>query len=251
MIDNPFVFAVLIIAATMVTAFVASLLKDDYSVIDIFWPIGILLVALFLVEDTQTLNERLIKLFVTIWAARLSSYLLHRNLSKGPDKRYQDLRKDWGAKDRTKALVYIFLPQTVLMFLISLPIITSQHIESQNNMSLAIGSTLWLVGFLLETIADFRLYKFKQNPKNEGSYLNTGLFKISRHPNYLGEAILWIGISILALPNSLFLLPLLGPAILIFCLYKFTGVPYAERNRKGREFEDYVRTTGAIFPKLF
>jgi len=251
MLQSPFIVSALIITATMTVSYVVSIIKDDFSVVDIFWPIGILLVTLYNAESANTINGIFIKLFVTIWSIRLCAYLIYRNMTRGPDARYMELSASWGPNGFFKAILYIYIPQSVLMYLICMPIISISYITAGSNALIALGSFLWLVGIVLESTADYQLFTFIGNPKNKGQYLTSGLFKYSRHPNYLGESIIWIGIAILALPNNLSFLPLIGPVVLTICLYIFTGVPYAERNRRGKEFERYVKTTGAIFPKLF
>jgi len=141
--------------------------------------------------------------------------------------------------------------QGAFMFLISMPIITSSFVEDENLFFVGLGSVIWIKGFVIECIADYQIYTFKQRPENKGKYLMNGLYKYSRHPNYLGEILLWTGIALLALPNRFAYLTIIGPLVLMFALYKFSGVPYAERNYAGKSaFEDYAANTGAIFPKI-
>ncbi len=235
----------------MTTVYVIGLIKNDYSVIDIFWPIGFLLLAYFLLDGNGSTAQILIKIFVTIWALRLSSFLFFRIVKHGPDKRYKELQAGWGKRHYVHAFFKVFMLQGAFMFLIGMPIITAKLVFVENKYFLFIGSLFWLLGFVLESVADWQLYFFKQKPENKGTYLMSGLYKYSRHPNYLGEILLWVGIAILAMPNAYMPLTILGPMVLTFALYKFSGVPYAERNhRGGAQFEHYVANTGAIFPKI-
>lgn len=235
----------------MTTIYIIGLVKNDYSVIDIFWPIGFFLLANFLLDWNGSIAQILIKIYVTIWAIRLSSYLFFRIAKYGPDARYKELQKGWGKHHRIHAFFKVFMLQGGFMFLIGLPIISSAYIAENNWLFIFLGSFIWMIGFVIECIADYQLYHFKQNPKNKGKYLMAGLFKYSRHPNYLGEILLWIGIALLSLPNIYGYLSILGPLVLIFALYKFSGVPYAERNHtKNTAFLEYVSKTGAIFPKI-
>jgi len=172
-------------------------------------------------------------------------------MKHGPDARYKELEQGWGADHHIHAFFKVFMLQGVLMYWIAMPVTTVTFVVKSNTLLLILGSSLWVVGFALETMADYQLYTFRQKAENKGKYLMTGLFSFSRHPNYLGECLLWMGIGILALPSPYWLLALLGPSILIAALYKFSGVPYAERNRKGDAFQQYVESTGAIFPKIF
>jgi steroid 5-alpha reductase family enzyme len=251
MTQNPFLYSAMIIATMMMVVYIIALIKRDYSVIDISWPLGFLFVSIFVLDWGGSWNEILVKLFVTVWSVRLCSYLFYRIMKHGPDKRYKELEYGWGQNHRVHAFFKIFVLQGFLMYWIAMPVTTASYVIEPNIILLIIGGAFWKIGFILESVADFQLYTFRQKPENKSKYLMTGLFSISRHPNYLGECLVWIGIGLLALPSPYWYLAILGPSILIAALYKFSGVPYAERNRKGARFEKYVETTGAIFPKIF
>lgn len=252
MVDNPYIMGVFIILSMMTIVYIISLLKNDYSVIDIFWPVGFGLLAFFLLDFGVSTNIDLVKIFVTVWATRLSSYLLYRNIIHGPDARYRELQIEWGKTHRIHAFFKVFMLQGAFMYLIAMPIITGAFVATNNMLSLLLGGSIAFIGFTLELASDIQLHSFKSKSENKGKYLMTGLFAISRHPNYLGEILFWIGIAILVLPNPSFYLSLLGPVVLTFALYRFSGVPYAERNQKKTDtYESYAAKTGAIFPKLW
>ena len=236
----------------MTIVYIISLIKNDYSVIDIFWPVGFGLLAFFLLDFGVSANLDVLKIFVTVWTLRLSSYLLFRNIKHGPDARYRELQIEWGNRHRIHAFFKVFMLQGGFMYLIAMPIITGSSVILSNFYSLWVGGLIAFVGFTIELASDIQLQTFKNKKENKGKYLMTGLFSISRHPNYLGEILFWIGIAILVLPNPVFYLTLLGPAVLIFALYKFSGVPYAERNQKHTEsYQSYAAKTGAIFPRIW
>ncbi len=250
--QNPYILSLGIIWSMMTIVYIISLLKNDYSVIDIFWPVGFGLLAYFLLDFEVNSNISLVKIFVTIWTVRLSLYLLYRNILHGPDKRYRELQMEWGKNHRIHAFFKVFILQGAFIFLIAMPIITGAGMELGSQITLWLGGAISVIGCLLELGADIQLYTFKKRAKNNGKYLMTGLYALSRHPNYLGEILFWAGISILVLPNPMQWITWVGPATLTFALYKFSGVPYAERNqRKTESFEAYAAKTGAIFPKLW
>jgi len=235
----------------MTLVYIIALIKDDYSVIDIFWPLGFLILTHLILDNSQSLNQYLVMIFVTIWSVRLCPYLFYRIIKKGPDQRYKELQIRWGKNHRVHAFFKIYMLQGVLMYLVSFPILTAPFVTNSNTTLIWIGSILCLAGIILESYADYKIWSYKHSPENKGKYIMSGIFKYSRHPNYLGESLVWIGLAILALPNRLIVLSFVSPLVLIYCLYNFTGVPYAERNRKGEAFQKYVENTGAIFPKIF
>lgn len=252
MTGNPYIDALILILSMMTIVYIISLLKNDYSVIDIFWPVGFGLLAYHLLDFEVNINLDVVKIFVTIWCARLCVYLAYRNIIHGPDMRYRELQNEWGKHHRVHAFLKVFMLQGGFMYLIGLPIITGTGMAVGSIISLYIGAIIAAIGFGLELIADIQLYSFKQKAENKGKYLMTGLFQFSRHPNYLGEILFWVGIAVLVMPNPASYLTCIGPLVLTFALYKFSGVPYAERNqRKTGPYLDYAAKTGAIFPRLW
>ena len=64
----------------------------------------------------------------------------------------------------------------------------------------AIGLVVWVVGLGMEAIADAQKRRFRADPANKGRFIGRGLWSWSRHPNYFGEILLWVGVAIVALP---------------------------------------------------
>tara|TARA_A100001015_G_scaffold167963_1_gene186681 strand:- start:92 stop:523 length:432 start_codon:yes stop_codon:yes gene_type:complete len=119
-----------------------------------------------------------------------------------------------------------------------------------------LGLLIWILGFIIEVVSDSQKSKF--NKKNKGKFINIGLWKYIRHPNYLGEIIIWLGIFVISISyiNSIFTsLSILSP-IFVFVLLRFlTGVPQLEvrgekKWGKQKEYINYKKETGIIFPKI-
>ena len=115
------------------------------------------------------------------------------------------------------------------------------------------GSSFWIVGFSLEVISDIQKRKFKKNYKN--GFITTGLWSYSRHPNYLGEIILWTGICLIAMPSleGLQYATLISPFFVYLLLTKGTGInlleEYAEKKwGNQQEYQDYKNKTPILFP---
>jgi len=111
------------------------------------------------------------------------------------------------------------------------------------------------IGLILETIADYQKYTFKNDPTNHGKWIQCGLWKFSRHPNYFGELLVWWGLFIIAfgfLTGALWL-TILGPIYLTLLLLFVSGVPtlenkYDQRYKDNGDFQRYKESTSLIIP---
>jgi steroid 5-alpha reductase family enzyme len=117
--------------------------------------------------------------------------------------------------------------------------------------SLKIGAAIWAVAFLGEMIADSQLKRFKQNPQNKVRVCNVGLWHYSRHPNYFFEFLIWVSFAIVALPAQYGYLGLISPVLILFLLFRVSGIPATEEQAirsKGEAYRKYQQTTSAFIP---
>ncbi|CAG0915427.1 unnamed protein product [Notodromas monacha] len=132
------------------------------------------------------------------------------------------------------------------------------HPARINNLDYA-GWCLWLVGFALEATADFQKSQFRKNPANQGKFVNTGLWSISRHPNYLGEIIMWFALYLPAFNATngwTRWLLVLCPAFDAFLLTSVSGIPLLEKHgmkKWGSEpgYQQYLKATSVLIPYLW
>ena len=118
-----------------------------------------------------------------------------------------------------------------------------------------IGFLIWGFGFAFEVVADSQKSRFRANPENEGKYITTGLWARSRHPNYFGEIVLWIGVAIIALPvlRGWQWVTLISPVFVTLLLTRISGVPMledrADQKWGGQEdYEAYKNQTSVLIP---
>jgi steroid 5-alpha reductase family enzyme len=113
-----------------------------------------------------------------------------------------------------------------------------------------VGAAIALIGILFESIGDWQLRRFREDPASKGKVLDTGLWRYTRHPNYFGDTCTWWGIWLVAAETGPGRWTIVGPILLTFLLMKWSGVPLLEKglkkNRPG--YEDYLRKTPAFFP---
>ncbi|MGG5340577.1 DUF1295 domain-containing protein [Enterococcus sp. AZ192] len=232
--------------------FWAQYLKNN-SIVDLAWGIGFVIVALtgYLIMPNKTKVSTIIVSLVAVWGIRLFLHLAKRNIGKPEDYRYVNMRKRWGTHfAKLKAYLNVFVLQGVLLMIVSLPILlvvtgSSNSFYWWNGA----GIVIWLLGFGFEVISDYELAKFKQDKTNHGKLLTTGLWSLTRHPNYFGEALSWWGIFLISLNEVRNVWGIIGPLTITLLLLFVSGVPLLEKKYKERpDFLAYAAKTPKFVP---
>lgn len=255
-----FLYVYLILLAYFTVWFVISQVKKNNGLIDIAWGMSFVVTAIssMILSGSVNIVKLVVLLIIVLWGFRLSSYLFIRNWKKEEDFRYQAMRKKWKTKLKTKAFFKVFLTQSIFSYIISLPIIlTNLYSEKLNSwyhwVLFGLGIAIFIFGFIFEVLADRSLKVFKKDPNNKGKILQTGVWSLSRHPNYFGEATLWWGIGLLSISSfiPILFLGLISPLIMTILLRFVTGVPLLENKYKGNEaFEEYKKKTPIFIPSF-
>ena len=199
----------------------------------------------------QDTADRIIALLVVVWAIRLGSFLFQRILAEGADARFDRIKPSFHRFLMTWTLQGLWVLVTVSA---GLAAITGAHPRGIDPW-LITGATLWFVGFAIETTADLQKRRFRAAPGNRSRFIDTGLWRISRHPNYCGEILLWTGIAIAALPSLTGWqhATLLSPLFVYLLLTRISGVNLLEARGMKRWGNDadylaYLRDTPVLFP---
>jgi steroid 5-alpha reductase family enzyme len=244
-------FAAVLLCVTAL--WLLSLRISDASIVDIFWGSGFVIVALvyFVLTDGYVGRKWLTLALVSIWGLRLTWHLARRNLGQEEDYRYQAWRRQYGAKWWWWSFFQVFLLQGVILWIVSMPLLAAQSASQPDSFTVLDGLALmvWLVGFFFEAVGDYQLTRFKSDPANEGTVLNTGLWRYTRHPNYFGDAVQWWAFFFLALSTGAWW-TVISPVLMTFLLMRVSGVAMLERSLKKRKpaYQDYIERTSAFFP---
>ena len=213
--------------------------------------ITVVLVAVFL---SPTVDGRSWLLFgiISIWAIRLSSFLFMRIRAAGEDRRFRDLKKSFARFLLTWTIQGLWVTFSLAA---ALAAITSE-LRLELGFFELIGLLVWTFGFVVEVIADRQKSQFKADPANEGKFINVGLWSWSRHPNYFGEIVLWIGVAMIAFPALLGwqLITLISPIFITLLLTKISGVPMLEARADEKwgeqeDYEAYKAKTSILIPR--
>jgi len=194
----------------------------------------------------------LIVLLVAIWAVRLSSFLFLRIRQAGFDRRFVNLKRS------PSRFLMTWTVQGLWVYLTLAPALVV--LTGKGHMPIGFlaagGAILWAAGFFVEVIADRQKSKFNAQPDNRGMFIRSGLWSVSRHPNYFGEILLWLGIGIIAIPilEGWQWATLISPLFVYVQLTKVSGIPLLEgRERKkwgnDSDYQNYIARTPALWPK--
>lgn len=236
----------------MVLLWLLSLRLRDASIADPFWGAGFVLAAWVaaLAEDGSGPRRAVALALVTAWGLRLSLHLLRRNLGHGEDRRYVEMRATHGERFWIVSLGTVFLLQGALLLAVSLPVLAAVTGPATplGPLDLA-GVLLFAFGLAFEAVADAQLARFKADPASRGRVMDRGLWRLTRHPNYFGDATLWWGLGLLGAAAGA---PwtLASAALMTFLLVRVSGVALLEKDIAERrpEYRDYVARTSAFLP---
>lgn len=222
------------------------------GIVDIFWGPGIFLAALSATLTAPAVPPLAWTLLtgIALWAFRLAWHIGLRNRGKKEDWRYQAMRKNW-KHPKTEAYFKIFMLQGLLMLLMATPaFIALQNLPWPSLFILIPAALIYLTGLIIETVADYQLKKFIQHTKSPHNvFCTTGLWGWSRHPNYVGEVMVWWGVtlSVITLPYGW--MALLTAVMITLLIRYVSGVPYLEKKYSGTpQWDSYCKTTPIFFP---
>jgi steroid 5-alpha reductase family enzyme len=245
---------VVVVMGGLTLLWLASLALRDSGIVDIAWGMIFVVIAwLGVAFGPGDLARRwLLAVLVTMWGARLAIRIGRRNIGRPEDFRYAAWRERAGNAWWWRSLFKVFWLQGAVALVVALPLLAGATATRPATLTLvdALGVAVWAIGLAFEAIGDRQLDRFKADPANRGTLMQTGLWRYTRHPNYFGDALLWWGFGIIALLTPLGIPALVGPALMSFLLVRVSGVAMLERAMSTRPgWEAYARRTNAFIPR--
>ena len=240
--------------AMMTAVWLVSVVKRDAGIIDIFWGAGFVLLAWeyrFLV-GADGARAVLVPILVSLWGVRLSLHILRRSRGRGEDYRYREMRERWGSRFPWASLFVVFWLQALILWIVAMPLYQVQRSPVPPGLTAVDWAALavFSFGFVFESVGDWQLSRFKADPSNRGKLLTTGLWGLTRHPNYFGDAMVWWGLFLFAFGTEGSWWTILSPVLMTFLLMRVSGVRLLEvrlaKTKPG--YEDYLARTNAFFP---
>ena len=250
------IFALCVALAFVIqgVAFIPAFIKQTEKFYDLVGGITYLSVVWSAVLLTPEVNGRswLLVGIVSIWAVRLSSFLFRRVRAAGEDRRFRDIKPSFVRFLNAWMIQGLWVSFTLAAGLAAI----TTTIRRDLGIFALVGFVIWLTGFVIEVVADRQKSEFRAEPQNAGKFINTGLWAWSRHPNYFGEIVLWVGVAIIAIPvlSGWQWLTLISPIFVTVLLTRVSGIPMLEAHADEKwgglsEYEEYKARTSVLIPR--
>ena len=249
-----FALAVAVVFVIQWVGFIAAYLVQTEKFFDLTGSITYISVTIMAVWLSSEVDGRtiLLLILVVIWAGRLGTFLFRRILKAGKDARFDDIKVSFVRFLNTWTLQGLWVTWTLAA---ALAAITTTN-RKELGLFAIIGALVWIFGFAIEAAADAQKNQFRADPENRGKFIDTGLWSWSRHPNYFGEIVLWVGVAIIALPvlRGWQWVTLISPVFVALLLTRISGVPILEKRADEKwggqeDYETYKERTPVLSPR--
>ena len=213
--------------------------------------ISAILVAVLFTPEIDT-RARLVAIMVIVWALRLAGFLFLRIQQDGHDDRFDQIKINPLRFFLTWSLQGLWVLLTVACALV----IITNGVSKPLGLIGLIGILMWLIGFLIEVVADAQKRAFKRNPENQNRFITSGLWAWSQHPNYFGEMLLWFGVAVMALPvlQGWQWVCLISPFFVVLLISRVSGIPMLRDKAQKKwgdeaEYQMYIANTPVLIPR--
>lgn len=250
---SPLIIALLVSLAINLTMFVVAFWLQSDKLTDVSYAATFAAIAIWAFGISGKGWYRwLLLVMVLAWALRLGGFLLYRVIGKGKDARFDEMRGDFVKFGK------FWLAQAITVWVMLLPSVLAFAAQPRFTLVSTLGILVWIVGLGCESVADFQKLAFSKNPVNRGRWITSGIWRYSRHPNYFGEVLVWVGVYLYvvsSLPLLQALVGLVSPLFISILLLFVSGIPILERSADKRwgkldAYQSYKRRTSILVPWL-
>ena len=212
-------------------------------------------VALCYTRYSVDLDARsiLVAALVIVWAIRLGTFLFSRIRKAGKDDRFDELKPNFFRFLNVWTIQGLWVTFTAAAALVAITSSTRKDLDA----FAIVGALVWLIGFVIEVVADTQKSRFNADLANKGKFIRTGLWSRSRHPNYFGEIVLWIGVAIIAIPvlQGWQWVAMISPVFVAILLTRISGIPLLQKKAEAKwggqaDYEEYKKNTPVLIPRL-
>jgi steroid 5-alpha reductase family enzyme len=250
------IFALLVGLAFVIQwlVFIPAYLLQNESFYDLTGSVTYISVATLAVLLSPEVDGRslLLLALVVVWAARLGIFLFRRIRKAGKDARFDEIKPSLPRFLLTWTLQGLWVSFTLAAALAAITTTTRKDL----GLFAILGFLVWVFGFAIEVVADAQKSRFRADPQNKGKFIHTGLWAWSRHPNYFGEIVLWVGVAIIALPvlRGWQWVTLISPVFVAVLLTRISGLPMLEKRADEKwggqaDYEAYKERTPVLIPR--
>jgi steroid 5-alpha reductase family enzyme len=251
------IFGLAVLTAFVVqwAAFVPAYLHRTEAFFDLTGSLTYVLVTggLLALAPERDARAVLLAALVVVWALRLGLFLFRRVRRAGKDDRFDEIKPSFPRFLLVWTVQGLWVTFTAMAAWVG---ITSSE-RADLDAFAVVGVLVWAAGFALEVTADLQKSRFRAAPANAGRFISTGVWSRSRHPNYLGEIVLWLGVAVVVVPvlTGWQWVVLASPVFVTVLLTKVSGVRLLEQKAEARwgdqpDYQEYTRTTPVLVPRL-
>ena len=246
-------FAVLFIFLIHLLVFIPSYYYQTEKFFDLTGTVSYVSSVLFIffksnIVESINLGSLVLSTFIIIWSLRLGTFLFLRIKKAGKDRRFNQIKKSFSWFFMTFSISGMWV---TICSICALTGVANGIIFSSITI---IGIVIFLIGFTIEIIADSQKTKFRAKDGNKDKFISSGLWKYSRHPNYLGEIILWLGISLISFSSleGFQYITLISPIFTYLLLVNVSGINFLEKSGKKKwghldSYKKYLKETPRLF----
>jgi steroid 5-alpha reductase family enzyme len=249
---NPLLLGFIVAMAIQYIMFMPAFFFKTDKLTDMSYGLSFIILALLSLKDFS-LPKIILASMITAWGLRLSIFLFIRIRKINRDKRFDGVRENFFN------FFGFWTLQGVSVFMIMICSLLFFDSDASFSLLSLIGFIIWLSGLMIEAIADYQKFTFTNKPENKGKWISSGLWKYSRHPNYFGEILCWIGIYIYSYSSLLGIntfLGLISPVFIAFLLIFVSGIPILEKQAEKKwgddeKYLEYKKKTAVLIPFLY
>ena len=241
-----------LVADVIATVFVwiCGLFLKTASTYDPYWSLQTLViyVGLLIYFNNWNLFTIIPLVAIAIYSIRLTTnFAIGFHDLSYVDWRYKMLAEKSGRLFQVVNLMGICMFPTMVVYSASVPLFIYASLNTFSYLDF-IGSGVILLGVLLELISDIQMKTFIKNRKSKDEVINIGLWKFSRHPNYLGEIIIWFGVAFILLISNISYWYFIAGAVINLLMFLIISIPMEERHMKEYKpsINEYIKTTSCL-----
>lgn len=230
--------------------FVAAYRYQTDTLTDISYAVTFVVLALYGLLANDLASTKVVgTVMVSVWALRLGSFLLYRIRKTRTDSRFDEIRGSF------KKFLQFWVLQGLSVWVILLPMLLLFNNKSAPLGILSYAAIfIWAFGLTVEAVADLQKYRFASNPAHKGQWIDEGIWKYSRHPNYFGEITVWVGVylfTLSSLSTGQAVLAIVSPLFITSLLLFVSGIPKLEKSADERwgndkSYQEYKRRTSLL-----
>lgn len=250
-----FALAVVAAFAIQIIAYIPAALLRTEKFFDLTGGLTFALVAIGLLVAVAPASVRawVLAAMIVVWGVRLSVFLYVRVHAQGTDGRFDDIKVNPLSFLRVWIIQGLWVAVTSSAAWVGITATTGGGLDAW----IVVGAVVWLAGLVIEVVADAQKAAFRRDAANTGRFIDSGVWAWSRHPNYFGEILVWVGVAIVALPAAVGWqwVTVISPLFVILLLTRVSGIPMLEKRADARwgdepAYQEYKKRTPVLVPGL-